>query len=137
MPLFGGIATSLLPQMIGSKQLGGIAPAFNQGNGIGSQVDSTALLDALKVGRSTPDVPVTPQGGVSDLVTSKPSVFNTDEQNKELEGPSFGDRFNGFFDNLDQNLQSPSKVIGLGLLNQIDPRLAGAGLLAGGLFGGN
>ena len=45
--------------------------------------------------------------------------------------------FGSFFGNLDQNLQSPSKVLGLGLLNQLDPRLAGLGLFAGGLFGQN
>jgi len=45
--------------------------------------------------------------------------------------------FSKFFGNLDQNLQSPSKVIGLGLLNQLDPRLAGLGLFGGGLFGKN
>jgi len=42
-------------------------------------------------------------------------------------------RFSGFFGNLDQNLQSPSKVIGLGLLNQIHPALPYAGLLGMGM----
>ena len=45
--------------------------------------------------------------------------------------------FGGFFGNLDENLQSESKVIGMGLLNRLDPRLGAAGLLAGGLFGKN
>ncbi len=45
--------------------------------------------------------------------------------------------FGKFFGNLDQNLESPAKLLGLGLLSQIDPRLAQAGLFAGGLFGNN
>jgi len=45
--------------------------------------------------------------------------------------------FGKFFGNLDQNLESPSKLLGLGLLSSIDPRLAQAGLLAGGIFGKN
>ncbi len=45
--------------------------------------------------------------------------------------------FDKFFGNLDQNLESPSKLLGLGLLSRADPRLAQAGLVAGGLFGQN
>ena len=47
--------------------------------------------------------------------------------------PSF---LSGFANNLDNNLQSPTKIIGMGLLNRIDPKLGLAGLLAGGLLGG-
>ena len=45
--------------------------------------------------------------------------------------------FSGFFGNLDDTLGSPAKVLGMGLLGQIDPRLGAAGLLAGGLLGKN
>ena len=48
----------------------------------------------------------------------------------------FGDKLGGFFGNIDNTLQSPSKTIGLGLLGNIDPRLGYAGLLASGFFGG-
>ena len=92
-----------------------------------------------------------PQVRAKDAVTSMPSVFNTDAQNTSLApegspeqvGPQnipSGDglgKIGGFFGNLDQNLQSPSKLLGLSLLSQIDPRLAQAGLFAGGLFGKN
>lgn len=44
--------------------------------------------------------------------------------------------FSEFFGNLDQNLQSPSKVLGMGLLGQIDPRLGYGALAAMGLLGG-
>lgn len=54
-----------------------------------------------------------------------------------LQQPGNETGFGGFFGNLDQNMQSPSKMLGLGLLSQIDPRLASGGLLAGGLFGKN
>lgn len=98
-----------------------------------------------------------PQVRANEPVTSLPSVFNTDAQNTDLApqgtegfvGPSnivAGDEtlsdeqlgpFAKFFGNLDQNLQSPSKLLGLSLLSNIDPRLAQAGLFAGGLFGEN
>jgi len=95
-----------------------------------------------------------PQVRANEPVTSLPSVFNTEAQNTAVApegtegfvGPSntgdlgTGDQmsiFGKFFGNLDQNLQSPSKLLGLSLLSNIDPRLAQAGLFAGGLFGQN
>ena len=45
--------------------------------------------------------------------------------------------FSQFFGNLDSNLQSPSKQLGLGLLGQLNPNLPYAGLLAMGLLGKN
>jgi hypothetical protein len=45
--------------------------------------------------------------------------------------------FGQFFGNLDGNLQSPSKQLGLGLLGQVNPYLPYAGLLAMGLLGPN
>jgi len=95
-----------------------------------------------------------PQVRANEPVTSLPPVFNTEAQNTALApegtegfvGPSntgdlgTGDQlgpFAKFFGNLDQNLQSPSKLLGLSLLSNIDPRLAQAGLFAGGLFGQN
>ncbi len=67
-----------------------------------------------------------------------PQVTAQDEMGPPEESPmTLGQRAGGFFGNLDQTLQSPSKVIGMGLLNRIDPRLGAVGLLSGGLFGKN
>lgn len=52
-----------------------------------------------------------------------------------LDTSAEGGMFNSFFDTLDTNLQSPSKLLGLGLLNRVDPRLGGAGLIGMGLLG--
>lgn len=91
-----------------------------------------------------------PQVRANEQVTELPSVFNTQAQNttaapegtEGFVGPSATPAdeqgvFSKFFGNLDQNLQSPSKLLGLSLLSQIDPRLAQGGLVAGGLFGQN
>jgi hypothetical protein len=51
--------------------------------------------------------------------------------------PGIGDRVGGFFGNLDNTLNSPSKILGLGLLGRLDPSLSILGLLGGGLFGKN
>ena len=55
---------------------------------------------------------------------------------KVPEKKTMGDRVGGFFGNIDDTFQSPSKVIGLGLLNRQDPNLALAALVASGLLGG-
>lgn len=163
-------AASLMAAIIGTKQLGGTAPAFTPGMsgfdalGISSgdnvfdtiqaiqraPQQSTGLLQGL-IG-SSQGQELAPQVTAQDQpVTSMPSVFNTDAQNTSLApegspeqvGPQnvpSGDglgKIGGFFGNLDQNMESPSKLLGLALLSQIDPRLAQAGLVAGGLFGKN
>lgn len=66
-------------------------------------------------------------GGIDAAIT-EPASEKLEE--KKPENP-----FVGFFDRLDNNLQSPSKQIGLGLLGRQDPRLAMAGLIAMGLLG--
>ena len=55
---------------------------------------------------------------------------------KVPEKKTMGDRVGGFFGNIDDTFQSPSKVMGLGLLNRQDPNLALAALVASGLLGG-
>ena len=79
-------------------------------------------------------VPAQDQMGPPGPVVGPPI---SEQQRQDVAPQGFGGKVEGFFGNLDQNLQSPSKVIGMGLLNQIDPRLAAGGLLAGGLFGKN
>lgn len=74
-----------------------------------------------------------PQTGVQSLPDlAKQGNFGTPPA-----PPSFGDRAGGFFGNLDNTLNSPSKILGLGLLGRINPGLSLLGLLGGGLFGGN
>ena len=159
------IAMALASQAIGGKQLGDAAPAF--GGGAGSGVDALGLNEEVSQlgnigglfgnssiesligkpeerGQELPQAPVTPQ---AQDVAGPPQAppFGPAEGTPEFVGPSATPSgvsddlgiFGKFFGNLDQNLESPSKLLGLGLLSQIDPRLAQAGLFAGGLFGNN
>ncbi len=137
------------------KQLGAPAPAFGQGGG------SPGLLGGPSLGLDPQLLELLskqtqPQGGVTEALAQQPqpqtvqapgsnplgisdTVNALPGVNQDVLGSlgqEEGGGLGGFFGNLDQTLQSPSKLLGLGLLNQIDPRLAGGGLLAGGLFGG-
>lgn len=146
-----------LPSLIGQRQLGQAAPPFQPGMGprVGSGLlgainqqatrpilrpsDAVSQLDIGEVG----DEPKAPVGLLSGPQSDSPASlsdlaaennfgqdFQPDYQNKGF--------FDKFFGNLDQNLQSPSKMIGLGLLNRFGgPPAAIGGLLAGGLFGDN
>lgn len=151
-------AASLFASLIGTKQLGQAAPAFGQG-GMGMPVSSSSLLSDAPTGfggfspqpsglLGSPPIeeaittPASVEGGATQ---SKPGFGGgfTTQQNEPV-GPPEGlagapspTGLNGFFGNLDQNMQSPSKMLGLGILSQIDPRLAQAGLFAGGMFGQN
>ena len=93
----------------------------------------TGLLGPIpQVGQSsdTPQVIRDPEAGTLDEAIDLPA------SEKLPEKKSMGDRVGGFFGNIDETFQSPSKVIGLGLLNRQDPNLALAALVASGLLGG-
>lgn len=118
-------AAMMIPQLFGGQQVGPAAPAFNVGR--------TAAAGALS--------PQLASGGLGGLLSNvaqqtseEPSVRQRVE---DIQKPK-PDFFSGFFNNLDQGFQSPSRMIGLGLLNQIDPRLAmgGAAVQGLGLLGG-
>ena len=124
-----------MPNLIGGQQIGPAAPAFNLG-GIMPPVDR---LSPEVGGLPAMLAQVMPQGGAENPVQDAQAGLPEREmmgppeaQDDPLAGGGF---FNSFFNNLDTNLQSPSKVLGLGLLNQINPNLALGGLLAGGLLG--
>jgi len=149
---------SIAGSLGGGKQLGGIAPPFQPGGGVQGNfledlvkqlgLPSASALSMLAgqnnfqpleaavtppasalLGPSQAPDPLMGAGGVG------PAQVQPQEQGGLLGG--LGDKFGGFFGNLDENLQSPSKIIGLGLLNRLDPRLGLAGLLGGGLLGKN
>lgn len=71
-----------------------------------------------------------PNAGTLDEAITLPA------SEKVPEKPTLSERASGFFGNIDDTFQSPSKVIGLGLLNRQDPNLALAALVASGLLGG-
>jgi len=129
---------------LGGGQLGDIAPPFQPG-------PSPGLLGG-------PPPQANPAIGMPDIAGLAQSASQSDPAlAMPMEGPpqpygqpggpsgppqdetpqsGFGDKLGGFFGNIDNTLQSPSKTIGLGLLGNIDPRLGYAGLLASGFFGG-
>ena len=130
MPVATSAATAgmLLPQLfglMGGSQVAPPAPAFNTP---GNPVNALGLPEMRAA---------SPTGGQNDIMSSlvgnplkKPP--KPGDKTMPEEPPGF---FNQFFDTLDTNLHSPSKVLGLGLLSQLDPRLGGLGLLAGGFLG--
>ena len=155
----------LLSSIFGGKALGAAAPIYNPGASnfqmgglLGDQTQPAQQM--IQQGPSLPygsieDLIGRPQEQGQELaqqvtandVAGIPSLQGMAQQQGQAigdpgmgqaqESGGFGQKLGGFFGNLDQNLQSPSKVLGLGLLSQIDPRLAQGGLLAGGLFGKN
>ena len=154
---------AFLQTLFGSKQLGAAAPAFNPG---ASNFQMQGLLgdQTQPAQQMIQQGPQLPFPSIESLIGGPreqgqelaPQVQDTaglptlqgmaQQQGQAIGDPGmgvpqqqggFGQKVGGFFGNLDENLQSPSKVIGMGLLNQIDPRLGAGGLLAGGLFGKN
>lgn len=111
----------LLPGLLGSTQIAPAAPPPNMGPVTGIPTNPEAISALARQNNfgsgifgSTP---------VSDLASGSQAG------NSNTKG-------GGFFDNLDKTLSSPSKTLGIGLLGQLDPRLALAGLIASGFMNG-
>lgn len=75
-----------------------------------------------------------PNAGTLNEAITLPASEKLDRDDKD--DRTIGDRIGGFFGNIDNTIQSPSKLVGLGLLNRQDPNLALAALVASGLLGG-
>ena len=132
-PVTGGLLSSLGSSVIGGKQLGGIAPAFSGGASnfdalkLGDNENIFDMLQAIQrfapQDGSIESLIGSPQSQGQELapqvtaqdqpVTSMPSVFNTEGQNAAMQPQEGPGKVEGFFGNLDQNLQSPSKVLGV------------------------
>lgn len=138
MPFSPLAPAALFSSLLGGQQIAAPAPAITppQAGGLGQGSDSLAArLAALST--KTPPNPLQeaisqPASEMLGSATAPISAMGPPEAQSE---GGFGDKIGGFFGNLDQTLQSPSKTIGLGLLSRIDPRAGLAGLLASGLFG--
>ena len=150
MPSHEAVA-SILKTLLGQKQLGAPAPAFQPGEmlgqagGLGNIQDELlkpqGLLSLLQSLNQGPEAPI------SEAVESLPAEqagppspqFGPPDELFES-GPDKKAGIKGFLSQfgkgIDETLSSRSKQLGIGLLGQIDPRLSLAGLLAGGLFGG-
>lgn len=129
---------ALGPSLIGSKQLGGIAPPFQAG-AMGMGQDEDILAKIRRMSQPTPVMGVNnfPFGMSDSAPAAGPNpepVGPPDELGKK---PIWG-RLGGIFGNLDSNLASPSKQLGIGLLGELGgPYGALAGLAAAGLLGPN
>lgn len=131
----------LAQSVIGSKQLGAAAPAFTPASsgGVGG------LLGAPPIAPTAAQNILGDLGGGSAQSLPSPDLTR-DEQDPvaaSLKQSSLADIDNGaekpgglggFLGGLDKGLQSPSQVLGLGLLGRINPNLPLAGLLAMGLL---
>ena len=127
---------SILQTLFGQKQLGAPAPQFQPGESGGLDLGGPDLVSLLTnlgqqdqggVTNALQALPTEPQEGSPDFVGPPNDAAG-------IEPPGF---LSDFFGKLDSNLQSPSKVLGLGLLNRLDPKLGLLGLLSSGIFGGN
>jgi hypothetical protein len=144
----GASAPPFMPQMgafsplgFGSTSLGGAAPSLiptQQGPSIEDLIGSPQARGMQVPQQAAPQV--LPQG---NGFVGPPTLENDPTQftppvtpGKEAATAGKSNPFNQFFGNVDQTLQSPSKVLGLGLLGQIDPRLGIAGLIASGFLNG-
>jgi hypothetical protein len=123
------------PFLTSPGQFGGPMGAINQLGGLNGPMSGLGLLarannfgNPIEQGKNAAEDAVGPP--ITAMGPGAPGTRTTDEQ------PPVNP-FSGFFGNLDNTLGSPAKLLGLGLLGQIDPRLGAAGLLAGGLLGKN
>lgn len=136
-------ALTMLPGLFGGQQVGPAAPAFNTGMSAGVSALSPAIGGGITglLGNLMQQMPLTEESNpVTDAVRdAAPAQTMPGSMKDPNKSPEANDGFfNTVFNNLDQGFQSPSRMIGLGLLNQIDPRLAmgGAALQGLGLLGG-
>lgn len=133
-PLAAALIGSIIPSIIGGKQMGQAAPAFQPGPAFQMpelpQIDTGGLLGG---------------GGVTDALQDTGLGGFKAASNAQIGGiggppeqpGGFGDKIGGFLGGLDQGLQSPSQLLGLGLLGQLggnSPALPLLGLLGMGLF---
>ena len=130
IPILGALGA------LSGKQVAPAAPPFQPG-----QMPQGGLLGGSQTlgGPSVTDGFMQKIGGIpdiSDLVQSAPASDVTAPPVDMPETEGFGEKIGGFMGGMDKTLQSPTKRLGLGLLDQQDPRLALGALLASGLFGG-
>jgi len=128
---------SIFGTAAGGKQLGGVAPPFQAG-AMGMDQDEDILAKIRRMSQPTPVMGVNnfPFGMNDSEPAAGPNpepVGPPDELGKK---PIWG-RLGGIFGNLDSNLASPSKQLGIGLLGELSPYGALAGLAAAGLLGPN
>jgi hypothetical protein len=136
-------------KLFGGKQLGGIAPAFNSG-----QPASGGLLGQMPAGQQPLAQPNPLQSALGTLgqtqAAQDPGQMQTPVDGAkagvltaggtpggDTPGGGFGQGFGNFLGGIDKGLQSPSQMLGLGLLSRLggnNNALPIAGLLGMGLF---
>jgi hypothetical protein len=134
------IGSTVAPSVIGEKQLGGVAPSpggIGGGMGLldllpGDAGALSQLAQASNFGQQPLDdaitTPASEQGkSMSDIAAEG----NFGEGIQEQENP-FLKGLGGVFSNIDSTLQSPARMLGIGLLGKLNPALGIGGLIAGG-----
>lgn len=132
-------------QIIGQKQIGGMAPAYQPGAPaqvggglLGGNYPSQQMSDFLSTLPQSPAAPVraTPDVQGDPVAESLKQQSLADIDN----GPEKPGGFGSFLSGLDRGLQSPSQMLGLGLLSRLtnqNPYAGLGGLLAMGLYNRN
>ena len=118
--MFGGLLGGGGPQV-------GSAPVVPTVTGSGIPLGSESAAQAMS--RMAAGTNFGQPGTLSEAITPPAS-----EEAGEPDKTTFSQRVEQFAGNLDNTLNSPAKMLGIGLLGQVDPRLVWAGLLAAGLF---
>lgn len=108
--------------LMGQQQIGPAAPVPQLGMGAMQRNTPPGLLGGAPMGQSSPIMPGPP-------APENDPLANTG-------GFGMPDGIGGFFGNMDKTLQSPSKLVGLGLLNRLAPGAGLAGLLGSGFYNG-
>ncbi len=127
---------SLLPMLMGGSTVGPAAPAPNLGGGglLGGDPNAAAIAELAKQDNFGQPLSEALEEAETFQLPQVPADIQADD------GPSFLDRAkgfgSGFFEGLDAQFESPSRTLGIGLLNQARPGAGNAALGLMGLLGG-
>jgi hypothetical protein len=131
--MFGMAMPFALQQLIGGQQVGQAAPPPQLG-APQAPLGAKEATDALIRRQMQGPPPQQPQMAPPNL---PPQMGPPSPQDDPLSQPQgIMGKIGGFGRGIDSTLQSPSKMLGIGALSEINPYLGMGGLLAGGLFGG-
>lgn len=137
-PATAAALASMMQGIIGTKQLGGIAPPMMPSAApprglLSRSLGATDISGNIQLPElSLPTQTDAPIEDATSGITKNPQKPGAPVETVNRQEPGF---FGSFINTLDNNLQSPAKLGLLGLLNRQDPRLGAAGLVGMGLLG--
>jgi len=139
MGLLGGpvgigltLASLLAPSILGTTQIAPAAPQFDSG-GAPPPLGGPSVTEGFQQKLDAPmDIAALVQQAQA---SANPQMQAPPVDEKSGFGDKLGEMFGGAIDGVDSTLQSPAKMLGLGLLGNVNGNLPGVGLLLSGLLG--